>query len=382
MFNVFIICLGGLFSRLGQSVVLPYLMVIMHLNRGIPVYIVGIILSFSYFCNAFGAMILRYFGGKNSFFVLKQWIVVYILAFILLYFASIKSNGITFICLFFIINGILGLCRAVIETVGQIIISKSSTPNNSKFNFSLRYWCINIGAFLGPIIASWLHVLDSVKSFLFMAAALMLYVGLLILNKAKPIQIIYATKNFTADFILGWQNLKFRYFLISGIIIFFGFTQMEVMFAYLVNIVTGSSKGFIYMYMINTAMVVCLQLPIVKFLEKFDIHVTITIGTVLLALGLAIISFANVGLEFYLGEGLFTLGEIATIALIGLYIDLGFEEHKDVYYSLSNLTIIGKIIGAAFSGAMIHFAGAHITLFICALTTLGAIYTIIKAKNV
>lgn len=383
MFNVIVICLGGLFSRLGQSVVLPYMMLIMHLKKGVPVYLVGIIIGFSYFCNATGGMLLKYFSNKNSFGVLKQSLVAYILLFILLYYVSAKIENLwLFASLFLLINGALGACRAFIETLGQIIISTCSNSGSSKFNFNLRYWCINIGSFSGPIIASWLHVLNNIKAFMFMALALTLYLGLLFFNKTEPINLAINSKSMSSSFMLGWKDLKFRYFIISSIIIYFGFTQMEVMFAFLVNAVTHNSHIFVVMYMINTGMVVCFQLPFIKLLERMDVHISILMGSILVALGLFVVGFAYTAWGFYLGEVFFTFGEMASISLLGLYIDLNFRENKEIFYGLSNLTILGKILGAIFSGVVLHFVGPHITLLLCSTVVLFAIYTIYKAKSI
>lgn len=384
MFNVIVICLGGLFSRLGQSVVLPYMMLIMHLKKGVPVYLVGIVIGFSYFCNAVGGMLLNYFSNKNSFTVLKQSLCAYILLFILLYYVSAKIENLwLFTGLFFLINGGLGICRALIETLGQIIISYCSTKSgNNKFNFNLRYLCINVGAFSGPIIASWLHVLNNIEAFMFMALALVLYLGLLFLNKTEPINLTASNKGVLSLLALGWADLKFRYFILSSIIIYFGFTQMEVMFAFLVQMVTHNSHVFVVMYMVNTGIVVCFQLPFIKLLERVDIHVSILTGCILIALGLFLISIARTAWGFYFGEMVFTFGEISSISLIGLYIDVNFKDNKEVYYGLSNLTILGRILGAVFSGAVLHFMGPHITLLSCSIVVLFAIYTIYKAKAV
>ncbi|CAN5241577.1 MFS transporter [soil metagenome] len=388
-YAVFAIIIGTLISRFGTSMILPYMTVLLVQIKHLPIYWAGVAIGASYLAQAFWISLSgKQLQNIQPFNRIKIAIFAYAFMFILMGLLSKFVNNIYivgggFIVCFFLI----GICRSMIETTGQSFISCATSTAQKHFAFSLRYTFINIGTTVGPIFAMLLGILNTNWIFFVGSLSLLLYAILLQFTLTGEEETIFKDKskhtNFFGVVTLLFSDKKLLYFIIAAILCFIGFSQMEVLFAYITFHYTANVHVFVVMYAINGISVVFLQMPLVHYVKKFNIHTVILFGILLLACGLISIAISTTHvMGYYFGAIIFTLGEIFTLSLLGLYIDqLATAEHRYIYFGISNYMLIGKIVGAPLSALFCYYFGVNIGLLIIAILTLFAAPMIWLAKN-
>lgn len=384
---VMMVIIGTLISRFGTAMIIPYVTVVMVKTKHLPLYWAGIALGGSYLAQAlFIPMSGRLLEKISPFNLIKISNAVYALLFIFLGLISkFVSAKYGLICSFIIGFFCIGICRSLIETIGQLIISHFSAASQKNLAFSLRYTFINIGTSLGPPIALVLGVLNTNNAFF--AAAICIFLYFILLHKTVRIHksdIHFTHHNLFNTLKLFFLDKKLLFFVVASIFCYIGFSQMETLFAYIVTQETGKPHVFAVMYAINGITIIFLQMPLVRYVEKFDIHWAILSGIILMTIGILGVAFAATHpFSYYLSMIIFTLGEIFTLSLSGLYIDqLALPAYRYIYFGISNFTLLGRIIGPPLAGYLCHWFGLQFGLITVAGITLLAIPFVWSAKKV
>lgn len=386
-YTVWAIAVGTLISRLGTSMVLPYITILLVHHKHVAVYWAGIIMGSLYLAQAFGASKMGNLLMHLSFLMtIKSAIFLYTLLFVMLGLLSQYIMTPILICLSFALCFILlGLCSSVIETISQVFISELTSIKQKYFAFSLRYTFINIGTALGPVVALVLGVLNTNITFFTAAIIIFCYYLLLEFTVNDPIgkpkkrkKIVFADK-----VRLVAKNKRLHYFIIATILCYIGFSQMDTLFAYVTYHYTNSPHVFVIMYAINGISIVMFQIPLIQVVRKINIHYIIFSGILLLSLGLIGVAIATIHpLTYYASMFIFTIGEIFTLSLVGLYTDkLARPEDRYLYLSISNLVLIGKVIGPLLATTLSHFVGIKTALMAVSGLTFSATFFIGMAKK-
>ena len=386
-YAVLAIIIGTLLSRFGTAMILPYVTILLVQQKHLALYWSGLSIGLSYLAQAMGASLTgRFLADLEAFMLIKIATLVYAFTFIALGLLSIYGQNISLIGFGFILSFcIMGLCRSLIETTGQAIISEI-TPNTQKyFAFSLRYTCINIGTSLGPIIAIFLGILNT--NFVFFVAAFFVASYAAILQLTVQLKDMPKHKAEHKTFFglcrLLYQEKKLLYFILGSIFCFIGFSQMETLFAFITFHYTGSTHIFAIMYMINGAGIAVLQIPLVRLVKKFDLDNVIIAGALLLTIGLIGVITASTHPNFYYcSMFIFTLGEIFSLSLMGIYIDhLATPTTRHLYFGISNFSLLGRVCGPPLATALCTHFGLNTGLYLIAGITALSLPCIWLAKH-
>ena len=386
-YPVYAIILGTLLSRFGTAMVTPYVAILLVNNKHLAYAWVGVVLAGSYIAQALGASVANRFTSKmESFFLIQLATYFYTAIFFCLGLISTYVTNAFFVGFGFILCFIFaGACRSIIETTGQTLMSATTPIQQKNLAFSLRYTCINIGASLGPLVAVILGVLNSNDVFFISALFVLIYAIILRLTVRTKytVSTTQNTGNLTKQFHLLLTHNKLFYFVIASGLSYTGFTALETLFAYTVYQYIADPTVFATMMMINGITVVSTQMALVSYTSRFDIHYVYMAGIGLLSLGLLGVAFATTHpLIYFISMFVFTLGEILTISLIGLYIDgIATKEERHLFFSISNFAMLGRVLGPPLAAILCGLYGVKITLLCIATLCLLGIPLIVKAKN-
>lgn len=385
-YPVLIIALGTLISRFGTSMVLPYITLLLVQTKHLPIFLTGIIIGSSYLAEAFGASLTgKLFSQTRPFKLMKTSIIIYAILFICMGSISQWINNRWLVGGGFIISFLsVGICRSLIESTGLTIISHLTPRYQKSFAFSLRYTFINIGSSLGPLFAILLGILHANIEFYIASGAILTYYLLLQLTvKTKTISFHSYANNMALTFKILILDKRLLYFTLAASLCYVGFSQQATLFAYIVYHYLADTHIFAIMYAINGITIVVLQTPLVQYIERFEIHYVLIAGVLLLTLGLIGIAVSTVYfLAYYLSAFIFTLGEILTLSLLSLYIDkLASPENRYIYFGISNLALIGYVLGPPLATLISHYVGLSNGLIITAFITLLGVPFILLAKK-
>lgn len=386
-YAVLAIIMGTALSRFGTAMVLPYVTIFLVTQKDLDMSWAGITIGVSFLTEAFGASLTsRILSGFESFSLIKMATYLYAFVFILIGLISIYLENIWLIGVLFVFCfGVIGVCRSLIETMGQSIISHVTPTSEKNFAFSLRYTGINIGTSLGPLSAITLGVLNTNSVFFVAAFFVVLYAVILQLTVHIHDAPLHNDKHqtFFDLFRLFLIDKKLLYFVSAMILCLIGFTQMETLFAYVAFYYTGNTQVFAVMYLINGVCIVLLQMPLVKFIDEFNLENVMIFGFSLLAISLMGIAFSTTHpFLYYISMFVFTLGEIFTSSLMGLYIDtIARPENRYAYFGISNFSTIGSVIGPPLATILCGYFGLTIGLICIAVVTACGVPLIWLAKK-
>lgn len=387
-YYVWVIIVGTFLSRFGTSMVLPYVSLLLVHNKGLPLYWAGIAISSSYLAQTISGFIGGYFSTKfDRFKTLKVTILFYAFLFFCMgaacqWLTNKFWVGSIFVLCWFLAGG----CRSLIETVGQIVISYFTPIPQKHLAFSLRYTFINIGVSIGPLVALAVGVLT--KNLAFWLTGICVFSYFVLLQMTVKNETLTTEKNNFPSFLTSMHTLvkdkQFLYFTCAAILTFVGLNQMETLFAYISYTNTGSTNVFAVMYCINAVTVVTLQMQMIQFTKKFNIHNVITCGIALITLGLIGVGFSGSHpFYYYLSGFIFTLGEILSFALVGLYIDLlAPSSHKEAYFGINTFVLCGIIFSSPLITWISYEFGVTTGIILAAVLTSVGIPLILAAKKV
>ncbi|HOX85894.1 MAG TPA: MFS transporter [bacterium] len=287
----------------------------------------------------------------------------------------VTTYGIVFASLLIMATG-SGLFKPIISGT----IARSTHEENSGFGFGIYYWMINLGAFLAPLLVSYLKGFS--WSYIFTASSLycalmllptvflykdppkpesskslkqVLSGAALVLGDARFMLMIFV---YSCFWILYFQNFgSVLWFLrdfidktpvdraIAPIAAFLSdFLHIRISFHFDVEHVT----------VINAGTIILLQVLVSRAVKKIQPLPTMVIGIAIGSLGFLCLAFANNAWIFILGIAVFSIGEMTAHPKYYSYIGLvAPADKKAVYMGYAFLYgVIGSLIGSNIGAVM------------------------------
>lgn len=379
-----LILAGSFLTRLGNSLIYPYLTLYLSVKKGLPLYWAGCAIGACYLTFALSGFVAGYLSSQYGHAkTLKTAILAYVILIFSMGYIVNTVNNILLIGYFFILLcALAGITRSTMETVGQIIISKSTALGEKYLVFSLRYTLINVGSTLGPIIGTALGLLITPNAF-FVAGLFMLFYYCVLFKMPEFKQQEAITISFLPTLWAILCDKQCLYFILAGIAGFIASSQMEALFAYISYINTKSTQVFVLMYAINTTTVVLLQIIITEYVKRFNLNYVILFGLILYACSLLGVALAGKHpFNYYISTFIYTLGEILALSTVGIYIDTQLTKvSKEMSFGISNFIFIGNVIGGPLGTWFCYHWGIKNGLCLMAIITLSGIPCILAAKR-
>ncbi len=293
-----------------------------------------------------------------------------ILAFSLLatgYFLSgqMSTYGTVFSCLLIMATG-GGLFKPIISGT----IARTTNEKNSGFGFGVYYWMINLGAFLAPILVSFLKgfswsyvfIASSIYCVLMLVPAIFMFKDPPKPANTKTIKEVMGS----AAMVLGDARFMLMIFVYSGfwILYFQNFgsvlwflrdfvdaTPVNNLFAALHLPFTFDAE---FVTITNAGTIILLQVLVSRIVKNARPILTMTSGIVIGVIGFICLAFASNVWIFILGIVVFSIGEMTAHPKYYSYIGLVAPSDKTaVYMGYAFLYgVVGSLVGSNLGGVL------------------------------
>jgi proton-dependent oligopeptide transporter, POT family len=249
-------------------------------------------------------------------------------------------------------------------------IARTTTEENSGFGFGIYYWMINLGAFMAPLVVSYLK--GFAWSYVFTASSL--YCALMLI----PAIFVYRdppkpqnTKSLgevlrSAAMVLGDARFMLMIFIYSGFWILY-FQNFGSVLWYLRDFVdkTPVNQFFAsigiplsfdaeHVTVINAGTIILLQVLVSRIVKNLKPLPTMIGGMAIGALGFVCLAFASTAWILVIGIAVFSIGEMTAHPKYYSYVGLvAPADRKAVYMGYAFLYgVIGSLVGSTIGGQM------------------------------
>lgn len=368
------ILLGTILARAGSSMSLPFLALYLAKNTDMNPIMIGFVSG----AGALAGMAGGFFGGALSDAFGRRRVMMgalYLWGAVFIGFGLASATW-----MFLALNLLNGLCRSFYEPVSQALMA-DLTPREKRFRiFSLRYLCINIGVSVGPLLGALFGMMSGRLPFIITGGIYLFYAIMLqLLLRRFGIRNIEGDKKEQVSIGSAWRVIRkdtvFRWYLAGGVMGGISYSQMGVTLSQYIEI-KGLNEGvnlFALLMSINAIVVVLLQVPLSRWMEKRKPIVSIAMGSAMYALGNLGYAAADGRILFMVAMVVFTLGEILTFPSTNLLIDgLAPEGLRGTYYGAQSFNNLGQFLGPFLGGMMLDaWNGSVLFTLMAAVPMLG-----------
>lgn len=382
------IIIGTMFGRLVTSMSIPFLSIYLvqvmgatPTQTGVTVAVsslVGILISFygGYISDKIGrkvVMLISVFGWAGVFF-------------------GFAAAGELWV--FFLVNMLNGICRAVFEPSSRALLSDITPANQKLLVFNLRYAAINLGFVFGPIIGLQLGSVQSKTPFIFAGIVYMIY-GLVIFlqftlhRSALPVHTDVATPRLRDAVATTGKDRVFLPVLIGTTFCIMAYGHFDSTLAQYLTMNTQFTNGkqlFTYMLSLNAVTVLIMQYPVVRIARRFSPLVPLILGNAFLACSLLLFGLAGgIGLMSF-GVVLYTIGEVLLASMMDMLIDqIARPELKGTYFGVIGFNNLGNVIAPIVGGLLLDRFGMQngpvVFIPLALITALGLPFLFIAKKK-
>ncbi|KPJ61208.1 MAG: hypothetical protein AMJ46_02570 [Latescibacteria bacterium DG_63] len=356
--HVLVLCRG--ITALGFSVVFPFLSIYFHNVMKIPMTTIGTVFLMGILSGAVAELV----GGELADRFGRKIVMVSALAmracvFLLISLAVLRGVG------FVPIAGLIVLSsfsRGLFEPAALAMISDVTTPEKRQEAFAFLRIGINLGWAVGPAMGGFLASFS--YAFLFAVSGIVSFIGVVILFLAlkEPTGDVRSEKVGLRDIASVVHDKLFLSYNLISILIFVVASQLIMVFSvYAVEWVGISKLQLGYLYTANGLVVVLLQFPCVKLVERFRMSRVLAFGSLLYAVGYFSTSFAAGFTLLFVAIVVVTLGEILTgPASIALVANVAPANRYGRYMGVFGLfSSLGFSIGPFLGGLVMDLSGGN-----------------------
>lgn len=331
--RVWVLFTSRLIDGIGFSIVGPFLALFMYQGLGIPMVEVGLVLLVSGIAGAAGNMVgglmADRYGrlGVMTYSMMLRCVTFLILAALVAYWPDILMVALVLsLSMFF---------GGVFDPANNAMVADVVEPAKRLEAYGLLRVAWNLGFAFGPMIGGILLVFS--YSITFLASALIslgagLIVAFMLTESYKPVP---QKERFTLVRELRSVKLLFLLFCVICIPMFLMSGQFGTTYTVYANErvhIDTLTIGLVFG--LNGLMVVALQMPIARALEKRDKYLAMTMGTILYAAGYLFVAGVTDGITLAMTMVVITFGEMIVVPV-----------STDLTVSMSSETERGKFLG-------------------------------------
>lgn len=361
-------------SRMAFFMAMPFVGLRMHESTGVGLTSIGAIMGVAPLMSTFAGFYVGHWSDKFG----RRKIIIstlYIWSLILLGF-SMASTPMEFA----ILMGLNGLARGVFEPVTTALISDLCAHGNAKENlqkhaFHLRYFAINIGSSVGPLVGATILVKSPTFGFRlaaltwFISASVFWYLARRWNVKGIEKTLEKATHSMATAFKVFVKDRALRIYLMAFFLMSFSYSQVESIFAIHLKDTYGNPGILLFgrLLTLNGITVVLLTLPLLSWAKKYDLNKVCAASALFFCLGYFLMGQSSTPIQYYLSMIVLTIGEIVIFANGSLMIEnLAPAKMKGAYLGLSNISSVGFVIGPAIGGALLERGGGSLLFSVLA----------------
>ncbi|MBD1370774.1 MFS transporter [Hazenella sp. IB182357] len=368
---VWTLLIGTGFSRIAIFMSLPFMAIYLH-EQGLSPFLIGLVIGAGPLCATFGGFIGGYLSDRLG----REKIMLgalFVWSGVFMGFSFTSEAWI-----FLMLNILNGLCSSFFEPTGQALMADLTPQKMRRRMFGYRYFAINVGGALGPILGAVLTSTSASLAFLITGLSFFVYMlALMVMMKRYHTNEREETERVTLTRAINVlrKDVKFRYFILGAILFIIGFSQLHSNLSLYIN-QESENATWIYPMLIsgNAIIVILLQIPLTRWTEKWPVVRNMTLGTSLLALGLFCFGMAGHWAWFVIGLLWFTIGEILVFPTSSVFIDqLAPPALRGTYFGAASFQRIGNFLGPVLGGWLLQYLGGFTMFSIISMCTLVAI---------
>ena len=367
--------IGTMLTTFTSSMSMPFLAIFLMSTTNLSAAQIGLILGAgpltATFSGFIGGMLSDFFGRKKLMFL-----SIFTLCFVFLGFIWAKDPW--FLMLLSIFRGIFS---SFFVTVSKTLMGDLTPEANRYQMFSYRYYAINIGFTIGPMLGAAIGLAGNSNSFLATAFMYFIYgfVLICILSHLKIKDSFESEMDQAKSLSSMWSVLRkdkvLFLFMVGGIFLTTVHGQISVLLSqHLKQNVTNGISLFGVLMSINGFTVIIAQLPLTKWSEKLSLFNRMIVGSGLLSLGVCGFALSEGWTGFLVSMVIFTFGEIVVVPTEYAQIDLITPNNmRGTYYGVQNFSELGSFMGPWIGGILLASFGGKtmfLTLSVFALFSL------------
>ncbi|WP_310597866.1 MDR family MFS transporter [Aeromonas aquatica] len=349
---VWIVILGTFMVRTTFFMVWPFLSILLYRDYGLSATLIGLILG----STAALSTLVSFYGGWLS----DKWGRRNILLFGCLVSAlSVSLLGLSHQVIWLAIGVVgSGLSYGLIDSPGKALMADSlAEPKARELALHLRYFLLNLGAAIGPLLGVSYGLSARQETFLLLSASYLLLGLIFILGfrLAGAQASSTAGPGMRAVLRVLWQDRGFLLLTLANVLLMLVYAQFESpLIQYLTRAGTPEVERLIgWLVSANALTIVILQFPLLHLTANWLIKSRLQLGVAI---------FLGAQLLFALGDTaiwwhwivaviLLSVGECILFPLLNVLIDQMAPSHlKGSYFGAASMSGLGIAIGALLGG--------------------------------
>ena len=377
--SVQLLRLGGLMNAFGNGLVVPFLLIYLHNERGIGLGVAGLVLAtnagVSLISGPVGGVLVDRFGGKA---MLTTALGFLTLGFIGYAFVQSPWQG-------FLASAVTGIGNGFFWPAQSTLLAGLTTRAQRSATFAMQRVVMNLGIGLGGVVGGFiasesfqaLFVLDAL-TFVAYAAVLTVFVPEPARREARPER--------PGSYRTVFRHKVFMALMVANsVYIGAGIAQLEILPAYAKNEAGVSEQGIGWLFFINTIVIVLLQLPTTRLAEgRRRVPLLALLGAVSAAAWLLVplsglwLTGAAAFALLAVAVAVFALGECLHGAVQpALVVDLADHSLLGRYMAMSALSWqVGFMVGPAVGGALLAASPTGLWVVMASVLFCGGLATL------
>lgn len=367
--NIWVVLTGTLLARTSYFMAWPFLIVFLYDDYQVSAFEIGYMLASS---AALGAITGLYSGYISDIFG-RKWVMIL---------GSVVAGG-TYAAIgfanelwqFYILIVLCGLMRPMIEAPGKAVIGDNlNEPKDRELALNLRYFLINLGGALGPLIGVTLALSSPQQLFIIAGIVYMIYAIWLFIGFSYRPETQHKHGDDTPKFtetlkVLSKDNI-FLILVIANILMMFVYGQLEASIPQLIvrSGIDNATVVIAGLVLMNTMTIILLQFPVLKLLEHVPTFKRTQIGMALMALAQVI--FVLTPLDWPIGWAIacfvLSLGEVIAFPSLSVQVDQMAPSHlRGTYHGAASVYALGFALAPFIGGAMLQWLNATWLFGLC-----------------
>lgn len=362
------IIVGTMFGRMATSMSIPFLSIYLIKSMGASPAEAGMVVAVSSLIGVFAS----FYGGYISDRIGRKKVLLFsIFSWALVFIGFAVANQ---IWMFFVMNALNGLCRAVFEPTSRAMLSDITDPKNRLLIFNLRYAAINVGVVIGPLLGLQFGTSQSGAPFIAAGFVYILY-GLVLIfqfGRRSDINLGRATTaqsvSLKGAFAVTSRDRTFMYVLVGSIFCVLGYGHFSSTLPQYLELSPSFGNGaemFTYMLSMNAVVVLIVQYPLVRWFRNFPPAVSLIVGNAFVASSLLVFGLFESRWTMMLGVIIFTIGEVLMFTLMDLLVDrIAKPELRGTYFGMIGFNNMGNVLAPVIGGWLLTSLSAEQPLMI------------------
>ncbi|MCZ8520321.1 MULTISPECIES: MDR family MFS transporter [Paenibacillus] len=350
------VVIGTFLSRTGFFMTIPFLGIYLGKVKGLDPATIGAILAVSLFVGTLGS----FAGGALSDRLGRYPVMISAMSAWSLVFVGFAFADATW--LFFILSALNGLFRNVFEPVARALLADVTPAESRAEVFSARYFAINIGGAVGPLIGLKLGIggTSSLLPFLVSAGVYAFYAVLLVFFMFTFRHLLQSREpsgtSMNGMVKIVFTDKVFLYLLLGNFFVAGAYSHLDTTLSQYI----GHDRVAVYssLFVINTLSVLLLQYPLTAFMKRYTSLTALKAGCFLFGIGLFGFGVFDHILLLALSMVLFTMGEILCFVIGDVLIgEIAPAPLRGAYYGASGFAFLGQSLCAWIGGLLLQGLG-------------------------